>query len=452
MAAPLGGATAACGGTGAADTVVVIGAGLAGLAAAQALQRSGHRVVVLEARNRIGGRIWTSRRWSDLPVDLGASWIHGIKSNPLTTLADAIDAPRVVTSYERAVTYDTAGPSLSDEQWSQMSRWRRRVYDALKQAKARETDVSIRQAVEPLLRDQLPGSQAARYIEFILSAEIEQEYAGSTSALSARAYDDVREFGGDDALFPDGFEQIVGHLAQGLRIETGQVVREVRWDGAPLRVTTPSATFEADRVLVTVPLGVLKAARVRFAPELPRSKRDAVAALGMGVLNKCYLRFARAFWPADVDWLEYVPEQAGRWTEWVSFLRAAGAPVLLGFHAGEVGRSIEAESDASIVDDAMQTLRTIFGSDIPQPVDAQVTRWAADPHALGSYSFNAVGSTAAQRRALAASLEGRLFFAGEATEADFFATAHGAYLSGMRAAREIDAAIVSAAGGGVHAG
>ena len=112
-------------------------------------------------------------------------------------------------------------------------------------------------------------------------------------------------------------------------------------------------------------------------------------------------------------------------------------PILLGFNAAERGREIESFSNAQIVESAMQTLKTIFGAGIPQPTDFQITRWAADLFARGSYSYNALGATPAMRNVLAAPLNRRLFFAGEATNKDYFGTAHGAYLSGLRAAKEI---------------
>jgi monoamine oxidase len=105
---------------------------------------------------------------------------------------------------------------------------------------------------------------------------------------------------------------------------------------------------------------------------------------GMGVLNKCYLRFPEIFWPDDVDWLEYIAEEHGEWTEWVSFARTTGQPVLLGFNAGTRGRDIEAMTDQQIIDSAMQTLHTLYGDEIPDPLDSQITRWASDPFARGS--------------------------------------------------------------------
>ncbi len=155
------------------------------------------------------------------------------------------------------------------------------------------------------------------------------------------------------------------------------------------------------------------------------------------MLNKCYIRFAKTFWPQDMDWLEYVPEQHGEWTEWVSFQHAAQWPVLLGFNAAEYGREMEAWSDDRIVSDAMSTLQRIFGKNIPSPIDYQITRWGSDVFARGSYSYNALNSTPAMRHALRQTLNGRLFFAGEATSKDYFATAHGAYFTGLQAARDL---------------
>jgi monoamine oxidase len=230
---------------------------------------------------------------------------------------------------------------------------------------------------------------------------------------------------------------ITQHLSQGLKIETSQEVQEIHWQETPTRIVTKQQEFTADRVIVTLPLGVLKAGNVRFVPALPEGKQAAIETLGMGVLNKCYLRFPEVFWPNDVDWLEYIAEEHGEWTEWVSFARTTGQPMLLGFNAGTRGREIEALTDEQIVESAMQTLRILYGDDIPEPTDFQITRWASDPFARGSYSFCSVGSTPEMRRELARPLDGKLFFAGEATNVDYYGTADGAYQSGLRVAEEV---------------
>jgi monoamine oxidase len=417
--------------------IVIIGAGLSGLAAAQELNRWGHEVIVVEARERIGGRIWTSTQWADMPLDFGATWIHGPQGNPLTDLAEQINAKRFTTSYEKSVTYNTSGKPLSKAEEVRMEDLREQVFTALKKAQDRDNDASIRQVIKPLIDRFNESSETYRFINFILSGAIEQEYSGSVEQLSVHWYDSAKTFDGDDVLFAQGFKVIPEFLAQGLQIELGQVVKEIQWQRSPIRVITQKAEFIADHVVVTLPLGILQAKRVRFSPELPRSKQNAIAKLGMGVLNKCYLRFPEVFWSADADWLEYVPARHGEWTEWVSFKQAANMPILLGFNASDRGRAIEAWSDEQTVASAMQTLRKIYGVSIPEPIDYQITRWASDPFSLGSYSYNPVGAVPKIRQELAAPLEKSLFFAGEASNNDYFGTAHGAYLSGLRAAQEI---------------
>ena len=417
--------------------VVVIGSGLSGLAAARELQRNGANVVVLEARDRVGGRIWTSTKWQNLPFDMGATWIHGQRGNPLTQMADELGIPRVETSYDKSIVYSTSGAPLSVAHERELKQLSRQVSNIVRNAQKRDPDRSLLETVQPLLSKYKDTPVNLSLVQYSLSSEFEQEYAGSVERLSTHWFDDDEELHGGDVFFPQGFASVTDCLASGLKVARSQVVSAIHWDGAEVRIHTDQAEFRADHVIVTLPLGVLKAGSVQFKPDLPPGKKDAISKLGMGVVNKCYLRFDKVFWPKDADWLGFVSTHRGGWDTWVSFQRSVNLPVLLGFTAAERGREMESWNDQRIVNSAIETLRTSFGSKIPDPVDYQISRWASDPFAGGAYSYNALGSTPKMREELMKPIANRIFFAGEATSRKNFGTAHGAYLSGIQAARNV---------------
>lgn len=411
--------------------IIVIGAGLAGLAAARILKDAGQDVTILEARSRIGGRIHTSRLWPRLPVDLGASWIHGTHCNPLTALARAAGAETVTTNDDAAILLGPEGQVLEPD----LALAGRILRDALHAADRLERDISIAQAVERSPGWRRASAEERRLVEYLVNSTFEQEYGGSASQLSAWYGDDDKALAGPDVLFPGGFDQLIAHLATGLDIRLSAEVRTL----VPGQVLLADGTrLDADRLICTLPLGVLASGAVHLAEPLAPGRRSAIAALGMGLLNKCCLQFDATVWPDDADWIGWLGEKPGHWAEWISLSRSLGVPVLIGFNAADQAAEIEKLNDRDTVAAAYDALRAMFGSRFPAPRAAQVTRWGLDRYSLGSYSFNAVGTSRATRHALSGEdWDGRLWFAGEAASPDYFGTAHGALISGERVAHAI---------------
>jgi monoamine oxidase len=432
--------TAALGGCAAARTqrVVIVGAGIAGLGAARLLADQGQAVTLVEARGRIGGRVETSSLWPDMPVDMGASWIHGAAGNPLTALAREAGAATAETRYDRTQLYiDPAlrAQGVSDEGYGWASAL---VKKARVRAEDADSDSSLRAAIDAVLPPRQRTAAHNAQLNFYLSSAIEQEYAASADQLSVWHYDEIVDFGGPELLFPRGYDAIARHLARGLDIRLNWPVVAIRHDDRGVVVQSASGeTLAADWVIVTVPLGVLKAGQIIFDPAPTPRWQAATRRLAMGLLNKLWLRFDRLFWPDDKDWLQLLKPDPLRWSEWVSFAGVAGQPLLVGFTAADAARAVEQLPDAAIVAEAMAVLRTMLGSAVPEPMGWQISRWASDRFALGAYSYYPVGSSVEDRRALAESGSERLLFAGEACSADYPSTVHGALLSGQAAARRV---------------
>ncbi len=417
--------------------VLVLGAGISGLAAARTLVDNGLSVIVLEARERVGGRMWTDHSLG-LPLDLGASWIEGVKGNPIAKLAAQFGVETVVSDDTNGVVYDFDGRKMSDKEYAEMENMFDSIYSEIEfMQEDEDNDMPLQQAFDRVLKRWTLSADQLRKLQFVIQGNFALEYGADPDHLSLWEWDQDEEFGGVEVVMPNGYNQITDGLAQGLDIRLGVMVNSVSYDQNGVKVETSAGGFSASKSVVTFPLGVLKNNVVRFDPLLPPKKQKAIDRLEMGVLNKVYLKFPAVFWDEEEEAISYVGERAGEWCDWLNFVPYINKPVLMAFHGGAKGFAIEELSDAEIIAGAMKTLRVIYGDAIPEPVGYVITRWGKDPFAFGSYSHISPFASGKDYDTLAEPVGDVLYFAGEATNREYPSTVHGAYLSGVAAAQEM---------------
>lgn len=476
--------------------VLVIGAGVSGLTAAKLLQQAGRRVVVLEARDRIGGRTHSLREGSRV-TDLGASWIHGIIDSPVYDTARAFGLPMTeftVGSFQvdsrPIATYGPDGQRLSDAEAEAFAA-DVHAFDAalVPVIAASAPGSSYGQVVDQalgLMRDEHGWSEdrCARVREF-MRHRTEEQYGAWIDDLDAHGLDDDETIG-DEVVFPQGFDQFAAQLAEGLDVRLEHEVRRVEWSpaGATVRVAprepggvgvfsgaidrsgtdnrsgagngndndndlgmdnrsgqgAPKAieelVYSAPQVVVTVPVGVLQSGDFEFHPPLPGHIADALAGFTMNAFEKVFLRFDRTFWDDGVYAIRRQGEAAEWWHSWYDLTAAHGEPTLLTFAAGPCARAIREWSDEQIAESVCASLREIY-DEVPEPVAVHVTRWQDDPFSRGSYAYMTVGSRTDDHDLLATPIGDVLHLAGEATWTDDPATVTAAFCSGHRAAERV---------------
>ena len=430
-----------------ARSVLVLGGGVAGLAAARTLAERGIKVTVLEGRDRIGGRVWTRDG-----LDFGAHWIHGTEGNPLTNMARKLSLPIIFVGgdssysggWEHLVLVGDDGRHLSPEEKLQTILLADSVRDKLDSLRRQRVannagDISFREALEGVLEDEDVTDEERRAVEWHIALMARDDCGADDPSLSLLWWDEGYEvYGYGDSVFADGFSVLTEALAEGLDIRLGHVIERIAHGPPGVTVTTSRGTFDADAAVVTLPLGVLKSGNVEFLPKLPAGKQHAISRLGMGHLAKVVLRYDKAFWHRDQYVYGYLCRPVRDWpTMVISLTKTHDIPALVLQAGGALARRIEEMSDEECESWAQSVVRDVFGTTTPAPRSVERTQWSRDPFSRGSYTYVAVGSKPEDISTLAEPVADKLYFAGEATYRYHWAGAHGAYASGIREAARI---------------
>jgi monoamine oxidase len=398
--------------------VAIIGAGAAGLSAARHLaDHSKLSTIILEARNRIGGRTHTIAPAPGIVFDTGAGWLHSADENAFVRIAREL-------GFAIDKTPANWGAQMGDRKFSKRDQRAfgnaiAAFYERLHEAAQKPWDVAASRSLTPNGRWNAAIDAISTYIN---GAELDR-----VSAKDTNNYRDTEL----NWRVAEGYGALVAAYGAPCKVALGAPVTKIDHSGDRLKIETTRGEVAAHAVIVAVPTPMIAQEKIRFTPALP-DKVGAAEGLPLGVANKIvFLLTAPDDYPANA----HLRGSVDRVDTGSYHLRPLGKPTIEGFFGGACAREHEAEGALAAF--ATNELADLLGNDIRGKITLlAATAWASDPFALGSYSHALPGHAGARAR-LAAPVDERIFFAGEATHPHFFSTAHGAYESGARAAEDV---------------
>lgn len=408
--------------------VAVVGAGAAGLAAARALAHAPLSVLVLEARDRIGGRAWTQTR-GGFPLDLGCGWLHSADQNPFVSIARELGFPLDETPAPwRRQACEQGFSAAEQEAW-------RKAFEAFGERVERAAGEADDRPAAALFD---PDCRWNSLIDAVGSFVNGTEF-GQVSAKDYAAYRPTEV----NWRTSQGYGALIAAYGQNVPVRLDCTVARIDRRGAPLRLSTSQGPLSAGAVVVAVPTTVLAEGRLVFDPPLP-DKAEAAEGLPLGLADKLALALDE---PEEFPVESNLIGRIDRADTGAYHLRPFGRPLIEGYFGGTLAWTLEGEGPGAFEAFALDELCALIGSGFRRRARAvSVTAWGADLFARGAYSYARPGR-AGDRARLAAPIEDRIFFAGEACSPHAFSTAHGALETGIEAARGV-LAVLGLAGAG----
>ncbi|MBT5432961.1 MAG: FAD-dependent oxidoreductase [Rhodospirillaceae bacterium] len=404
--------------------VVIIGAGSAGLSAAKAAAASGLTFTVVEASHRIGGRAYTEEFAQGQPFDLGCHWMHSASLNPFVAIADQHGfSYRKDNEWNQPI--HNAGSWIGEDERAAVQALSEANDKAIAAAAAQGRDCAVADVVD--LEDPWAAFHAY-WFSLGVSRDIDQ-----SGVVDVCAYNDTNE----NWPVTEGYGALVAAWAADVPVTLNAPVKRIRLTAGGVEVVTSQGTIKGRTALVTVSSNVLSSGRIIFEPGLPDWKSNAARKLPLGVHNRIGVMLDdNPLAGSDRENATVMLED----DEVPLALEVGpyGYSYVVGVTGGRFGSWLERAGQQASVEYLVERMKAVWGNDIAKHVTDRVivTAWEGDPWTLGSYSAATPGN-AHQRAELARPIDGRIFFAGEATSSEFFSTCHGAYLTGIRAANEI---------------
>ncbi len=403
--------------------------------AANVLKAAGHEIIVLESRDRIGGRINTNKDWG-VTLELGANWISYASDplNPLVDLKEKVGLQTKQTPYASVKVYDKYGDSIS------------KIALGLKGLKAdkrsleyfntNKKDISLGEVIDIVMNYEDISERKQAQLD-IVKLGYSASAGRDSYEISGRGYltylNDLEE---DEQLVMNGYNQVVHHLLQNSTIKTNQKVVEIIDKEREVQVVTDKGVFEADYVILTTPISLLQQEKIKFSPTLPDYKKASFQKMPMGIFNKAIMQFTEKFWKGTPHFLAFQKETQKNSGIVLNYHAYEGKPILIAFHVGESGKWLESVSNQAIQDHWRETFHKAFPNREIEFERMMTSNWLNDPHSKGSYSCLGIGTTESDVQQIAEPV-GRIHFAGEATTYRGHGYVHGALESGIREANRI---------------